>query len=61
MAAKALHKNSHFSQLESRITRTEDAAQAVLHDSLYKQCTWVIYRGKVKLLPIIYNKELIKH
>lgn len=48
-ATKTLHKNSRFSQLESRITRTEDAVQAVLHDSLYKQCTKVIYRGEVTI------------
>lgn len=90
-AAKTFHKNSRFSQLESRINRTENAVQAVLHDRLYKQCTQVIYRGKVtigeldniehlydgyhsvggngtgealyakvKLLPIIDDKELIE-
>lgn len=93
-ATKALiaSKNNRFMNLENRTTRTENTVQAVLHDSLYKQCTRVIYRGKVtvseldniehlykgyhgvggngtgealyakvKLLPIIDDKELIEH
>lgn len=46
-AINNLHEHSRFSELESRMSRTEDAVQAVLHDSLYKQCTRAIARDYV--------------
>ena len=46
-AISNMHEHSRFSELESRMSRTEDAVQAVLHDSLYKQCTRAIARNYV--------------
>ena len=43
------HRNMRLASLESRMNVTDNAVQAVLHDSLYNQCTKVIYRGAVTI------------
>lgn len=43
------HRNMRLASLENRMNANDNAVQAVLHDSLYKQCTKVIYRGTVTI------------
>ena len=54
------HKNMRLLSLERRMDVTDNAVQAVLHDSLYRQCTSVIYRGVVTISELDNIEHLFK-
>lgn len=53
-------RNIRLINLENRMDMTDNAVQAVLHDSLYRQCTSVIYRGSVTISELDNIEHLFK-
>lgn len=54
------HRNMRLASLENRMNVTDNAVQAVLHDSLYNQCTKVIYRGAVTISELDNIEHLFR-
>ncbi|WP_081303861.1 hypothetical protein ACPBEH_04995 [Latilactobacillus sp. 5-91] len=54
------HRNMRLASLENRMNANDNAVQAVLHDSLYKQCTKVIYRGTVTISELDNIEHLFR-
>lgn len=54
------HRNMRLINLEHRMDVTDNAVQAVLHDTLYRQCTSVIYRGSVTISELDNIEHLFR-
>ncbi|MGU9999883.1 hypothetical protein, partial [Latilactobacillus curvatus] len=54
------HRNMRLASLENRMNANDNAVQAVLHDSLYKQCTKAIYRGAVTISELDNIEHLFR-